>query len=448
MDLTRRMFLHLTGATAASFVLDGFAQEWPDDPYLRGNFAPVPDERTWDDLRVVGSLPPEMDGLYLRNGPNPQFPPRGRYHWFDGDGMLHGVWIAKGRARYANRYVETRGLKKEREAKKSLHGGFRSGPPLKNAANTSVVEHHGKLLALWEGGLAHEIDQKTLATVGEYNFAGPFPHPLTAHPKIDPATGEMIQFGIRNFSKPFLTYGVVNSAGKVAHTAFVEFGRSVLVHDFAITAKHAVFLDLPLRIDMMRGLVFDREAPARLGLLPRKGTEILWHAIEPCWMWHVLCATETGDEVRLLGARWDDFENPKHIALHEWRVGPGGVKERRLDDTTIEFPRINDAHIARDARYGYAAVAGEEEFTGLVKFDLAKGTSERHGFGKGRFGGEPVFVPRGKDEDDGWVVTFVYDAASKTSEVVVVAAQDFRGKPVARILLPGRVPHGFHGIWI
>ncbi len=457
MEISRRMFLHLSAGTAASFLMDGVdAQDpkgWPDDPFLKGNFAPVHEEGNWNDLKIVGAIPEELNGLFVRNGPNPQFPPRGPYHWFDGDGMLHGLWLRQGKARYANRYVVTGGLLKERKAGRSLFGGFRSGPPLKNAANTAVVRHHGKLLALWEGGLPHEIDPQTLATIGEYRFGRGLKSAFTAHPKIDPETGELFYIGVHPFGKPFLTYGEVDPKGAVTHTTALEYGRTVLVHDFAVTAKHAILPDLPLYLSMMSGLSYNPNAVARLGILPRKGKgeEIRWVTIENCWMWHVLNAHETEKEIVLTGVRWDHGEKPKATPLHRWEIPlrGGAVRETRLDDTDVEFPRINETRTGREVRYGYAGIAEEDEFTGFLKYDLARGTSERHEFGRGRFGGEPVFVPRpgSTAEDDGWVVGLVYDSAEAKSELLIVAAQDFKGKPVAKVMLPKRVPYGFHGAW-
>jgi carotenoid cleavage dioxygenase len=459
------------------------------NPFLSGNYAPVREEITADDLQVIGKVPAELDGMFVRNGPNPQFPPLKSYHWFEGDGMLHGVRLQGGKASYRNRYVQTDGWKEEHAAGKAIYGSFMDPPdlkriaagksPFKNAANTALVWHNGRLLALWEGGPPHEVKVPGLETVGLFNFQGKLQHPFTAHPKVDPQTGEMLCFGYNPMTAPHVQYTVVDRGGVIVRSTPISIPRPVMMHDFAITARHSIFMDLPETFSMERltkgqpPLKFEPELGARFGILPRhgKGDEIKWFDATPCFVFHVLNAYDEGDEVVVQACRMKEFpafldfqpqqrhpsdaNSPAQASspkLYEWRFNlkTGKVKEGPLDDTDTEFPRVNETLTGRKARYGYCGTGGGDFFDGLIKYDLEKGTNEKHVYGKGRTGGEGVFVPRrdAKTEDDGWLVTYVQDHARGKSEVVLVDARDFTGDPVARILLPARVPYGFHGAWI
>jgi carotenoid cleavage dioxygenase-like enzyme len=263
------------------------------NPFLQGNFAPVREEVTADDLTVIGKLPPEMDGMFVRNGPNPQFPPIKNYHVFEGDGMLHGVRIREGRASYRNRYIRTPYWKAENAAGRALFGSFLDPPSvtmlvglirnavkrlpmIKNTANTALVCHDGRLLALWEGGEPHEIQVPDLDTVCTYTYGGGLKHQFTAHPKVDPATGEMLFFGYSMF-KPSVQYGVVSAQGEIAGITTIDIPRPVIMHDFAITPQHTIFIDVPLTVSvkrMLRGkplLKFEPELGTRIGVLPRYG---------------------------------------------------------------------------------------------------------------------------------------------------------------------------------
>ncbi len=462
------------------------------NPFLRGNFAPVREEVSADDLAVVGELPPELDGMFVRNGPNPQFPPIKNYHVFEGDGMLHGVRIRGGRASYRNRYVRTAGWKAERAAGKALYGSFLDpldaaallrvlrnslirAPLIKNTANTALVCHDGRLLALWEGGEPHEIRVPDLDTACPYTFGGRLKNQFTAHPKIDPATGEMLFFGYSLFT-PSVRYGVLSGRGEIVHTTAFEVPRPVVMHDFAATPRHTIFVDTPLTVSvkrMLRGqplLKFEPGLGARLGVLPRygEGRDTKWFEVSPCYVFHTLNAYEDGDEVILLACRTEGFPEAffmppgaktgdgtpigKEFApvMYRWRLNTktGTAREEALDDAPADFPRVNEALVGSRTRYGYAL--NIHKVNELFKYDFERGRSERHGFGKGRFGGEAVFVPRpdARAEDDGWLVTFVHDEEDGASEMIVIEAGDFGAPPVARVRIPARVPYGFHGAWI
>jgi carotenoid cleavage dioxygenase-like enzyme len=479
MRMSRRDFLASDAASTAN-------------PFLQGNFAPVREEVTVDGLTVVGELPREMDGMFVRNGPNPQFTPIKSHHWFEGDGMLHGVRIRNGRASYRNRYIRTPYWKAENAAGRALYGSFLDPPDvalllrmlrnslkrlpmLKNTANTALVCHDGRLLALWEGGEPHEIRVPDLDTVCPYDYGGKLKHQFTAHPKVDPATGEMLFFGYSLF-KPSVQYGVVSARGEISGTTTIDVRRPASMHDFAVTPRHTLFMDLPLTINfkrLLRGrplLKFEPQLGARFGVLPRHGDgqAIKWFEVSPCYVFHTLNAYEDGDEVVLIACRTEEFPDsffmpPSTRTGHEamigkgfapvmyrWRLNmkTGAVREEALDDVPTDFPRINEGLAGSRARYGYAL--NINEVNELLKYDLERGVSERHDHGKLRIGGEGVFVPRpdAKAEDDGWLVTYVHDEEDGTSELIVIEAQDFGAPPVARVRIPARVPYGFHAAWV
>ncbi|MBD2141054.1 carotenoid oxygenase family protein [Anabaena sp. FACHB-1250] len=450
------------------------------NPYLQGNFAPINTEITTDTLEVIGELPPELSGMFVRNGPNPQRNPIGQYHWFDGDGMLHGVQLHHGKATYKNRYVRTKGWNIEHEAGKAIWTGMLEPPQLdnphgisKNTANTALVWHNKQLLALWEGGAPHHISIPDLETIGEYTYNDKLVSAFTAHPKVDPVTGEMMFFGY-GFRPPYLQYGIVSAQSELLSTVPIEIPMAVMMHDFAITENYSIFMDLPLTFSverMQRGepmLMFEKDRPSRFGIIPRHGdnSNIRWFECPSCYVFHTLNAYEAGDEVVLIACRMnstnvlisnDTYSDPLEGIpfLHRWRfnLSTGRVTEEQLDDVPGEFPRVNENLLGRKNQYGYVGKIVYSQnplFEGVIKYDFEKGTSQTHEFGKNRHGGESVFVPspNATAEDAGWLMTFVYDENSQRSELLVINAEDMTSEPIARVIIPQRVPYGFHGTWI
>ena len=425
----------------------------------------------------------------MRNGSNPKFAPRGRYHWFDGDGMLHALHFDGGTARYSNRYVSTEALATETAAGEALWTGInerpdfsRPGGPFKDTANTDLVYHGGRLLALWWlGGPCYQVELPSLETRGQYDFNGALPKGLSAHPKLDPVTGELMVFDF-DVLPPYLTYGVLSDDGELVHHTEVELPGPRLLHDLAITERHTIFLDFPLMWDpklLAQGkarVIFEADLPARFGVLERHadGARTRWFEASSCYMYHTINAweedSEGSSEIVIVGCR---IENPLadpgdygavpridvlrlEPYLHEWRLNldTGAVRERALDDVMTEFPRMNNARLGRPSRYAYSPRVAHTPallFDGFVKYDTQAGTSIAHEYGDGRFGGETVFAPRAGAagaEDAGYVLTFVTDAASGASEVMVVDAQRVEDGPIARVQLPARVPIGYHSWWV
>jgi carotenoid cleavage dioxygenase-like enzyme len=449
-------------------------------PYLEGSFAPVADEIAVERLAVVGELPAELDGTYLRNGPNPQFPPLGRHHWADGDGMVHAIELGGGRATYRNRWVRTKGFELERKRGRALWTGQLERPQLdhpdgatKSTANTSLVFHAGRLLALQDQGDPYELAPGDLATRGPYTFGRRLRHALCAHPKIDPASGELFAFGVSPIAKPHLAFSTVARDGELTHTTTLDLPGGVWMHDFAVTDRWAVFMNHPYTYDIRRLLrgeplaAFQPERGSFLGLLPKRasGNEVRWFAVAPCFALHVVNAWDDADDAVVVEAchRWsiDPLAESEGRAvdrpvLWRWRIElrSGRVREEQLDDRPAELPRIHDGYAGRRARFAYAARLRDDVqlplASGLLKYDLRRGGAEEHAHGAGCNGGEAVFVPRpgARDEDDGWMLFLVHDEIEARSELRVVDANDFTAPPRARVILPQRVPHGFHGLWL
>ncbi|MFT4624439.1 MAG: carotenoid cleavage dioxygenase-like enzyme [Myxococcota bacterium] len=457
-----------------------------DNPYLHGLFAPVTQERTATDLVIEGELPRELNGAYLRNGPNNQFAPINRYHWFDGDGMVHGVWFDDGRAHTRNRWVDTVGHRIEVERGAAVWPGV-LGPfdfslphgPLKDTANTDLVHLGDRVLALWyESGALLELDPATLATRGVFDADGQLPPRLSAHSKVDPATGDLLFFGYGD-QPPYMHYGVLRPDGSV-HRTDISLPGPRRPHDLGITPRFSILHDFPVFFDPeyfrrtgKRVPLFHREVPTRFGILPRFGTDadVRWFEFEPCYMLHVVNCWEEGDEVVMVGCRTADPTLKPDRAdgriaamlsglklqatLHEWRMdlATGATRERPLDDRFSEFPMIAPGVLGRKNRFAYLSEIPVEipaTFDALLKIDIATGAAQRFAYGPGVFGSEAPFVPRpgGTAEDDGWLVTFVTDTSDWSSACLVFDARDITVGPVAKVRLPARVPAGFHTTWV
>ncbi len=442
------------------------------NPYLEGNFAPVLEERTDDhELEVTGVVPPDLEGVLLRNGPNPLSVPDdpADYHWFSGDGMLHGIWLRGAKATgYRNRWVRTRSL----ASKVATVPPRGPSEPIDGPANTHVIRHAATTLALVESGFPHAISPD-LDRARIHDFDGTLASPMTAHPKIDPVTGELVFFGVDLFGPPFLRYHVVDATGQLTTTEEIDIPRATMIHDFGVTATRAVFLDQPVVFDLSlaaqgRPLPFrwSPDAGSRVGVLARNATgdDIRWISTDPSYVFHVLNAFDDGDRTVLDVVRYDSvFDTaPGEVitrsvpTLHRWTVDPAAnrVHEEVLDDTPVELPRVDPAVAGSRQRYGYCVRVGTDpdqpSFEGLVKYDFARDESVRYDPGEGRAPGEPIFVRAadGAGEDEGWVLSVVYDAARDASDLVILDATSFAGPPVATVHLPARVPFGFHGSWI
>ena len=444
-------------------------------PYLTGIHTPMAEELTLETLAVIGQIPTELNGRYCRIGPNPATPPNpARYHWFTGDGMVHGVRIEDGRALwYRNRWVRstavTRALGEPRAPGPRLHEEF--------AVNTNIIGQAGRFYALVEaGGTPVELDG-SLNTVAHNDFDRTLAGAFSAHPHRDPDSGELHAICYHATDMNHVYHVVLDPAGHVRREEPIAVNHGPSIHDCAITARFVLVFDLPVTFSMSATLAgysfpfrWNPEHPARVGLLPREGAgdSIIWCAVDPCYIYHVANAYDLDDGRVIVdvcvhdrnGHR--DFRGPdaEQIAFERWTVDPATHQVTReiLDATPQEFPRIDERLTGKPYRYAYSLCvpegrdtqAGMIGRTMLFKHDLVAQTRQVHDFGLERYPGEFVFIPRNEtaSEDDGWLMGLVVNMADETTDLAILNAQDFTAKPLARIHLPHRVPPGFHGNWI
>ncbi|MCH2169734.1 carotenoid oxygenase family protein [Myxococcota bacterium] len=461
-----------------------------ENPYLRGIHAPTATETTSDACpTIAGELPTDLEGALVRNGPNANVPPSNLYHWFDGDGMVHGVYFRNGQARYRSRWIRTRGLAAEARASESLWPGVmgpfdtqRSDGYIKDTANTDLVWHHGNLLALWYlCGTPYRIDPLSLDTLGPEDFGGALGSTVSAHPKVDPRTGELVYFTLSDFEPPFMRYGVVSREGELVHEIPIDLPGPRAPHDITITEHHSILHDFPffhdttvLREHGYRVARFHRDLPTRFGVIPRRGDadRLRWFEFEPGYVLHMVNAWEDGDWIVMDGClqpdpgirrRKEEGELASMLGylrinshLHRWRMNlrTGQTSEEALDDLNVEFPLPDTERYGEHTRFSYLhhlpADAYTVDFRALVKYDHESGASTRYDYPTGWFGGEAPFAPRrnSASEDDGYVISLMTHGEELRSECWIFDAREIERGPVARIALPQRVPSGFHAKWI
>ena len=337
--------------------------------HLRDNWAPVLDERTDTELRVEGTIPDVLQGTYVRTGPNPA---SGKSdHWFFGDGMVHGVRIAGGKAEwYRNRFVQTPNITDPDSGDVMAN----MGDLTRGTANTHVMPHNKKLLCLEEGHWPWTIDTE-LNTLGYENFGGALTTSMTAHPKVCPVTGELIAFSYMSPEPPFLHYIRISADGVLQQLEGIEIPNMVMMHDFNVTQNHVVFMDLPVcfnlgALETGMPFQFNRDAGARLGVMPRNGTnaDVRWFEIDPCYVFHPVNAHESGNTIVLhvsrqpeaFGSSNDDYAEVGRLWKWTIDLDAGTVTEEQIDDRPGDFGRVDDRLVGLDARYGYLmAMAGE-----------------------------------------------------------------------------------------
>lgn len=461
-----------------------------------GNFGPLRAEYDVADLPVAGELPSGLEGTLFRNGPNPQFEPRDpmRHHWFLGDGMIHAFTLRDGRASYRNRWVRTDKWMAENAAGCALGGGPMGMviPNVRNSgvANTNIIWHGGRLLALEEAHLPFEVDPATLATRGVQNFAGALEGPFTAHPKIDPVTGELVFFGYSagGWLSSTMTYGTLGRDGRVTRVERFEAPYCSMVHDFAVTERHVVFPILPLSGSMKRAMsgqmpyAWEPELGGHVGVLRRdQGVASLrWFRAESCYVFHVLNAWDEGGRVFVDVIQYDEAplfphaDNRRSVAngrprgasgsspagvggkLVRWTLdldgGTDAFTRTQVDDMNGEFPRLDERWAGSRNRFG--TFVGESRGDGapdtIAWLDLRAGTRTAFTLPRGDVASEPVFVPRSHSaaEGDGWLLTVVWRGEERRSDMIVLDTCGVDKGPVATVRLAHRVPFGFHGNWV
>ncbi|WP_059014717.1 carotenoid oxygenase family protein [Mycobacterium sp. M26] len=480
-------------------LLTTFASTLPaddDHPYRTGPWRPQRNEWSVEDVEVVqGAIPDDLEGVYLRNTENPLHPPISHYHPFDGDGMIHSIVFGNGKASYHNKFVRTDGFLAENEAGKSLWAGFIESPGdaiattgwgartrMKDASSTDVVVHRGEALtSFFMCGDLYRVDPRTGETLGKETWNGQIPEwGVSAHPKADPVTGELLFF---SYSKeaPYLRYGAVDKDGNLMHLTDVDLPGPRMPHDMAYTENYVILNDFPLFWDpelLPHGLHlprFYRDMPSRFAVVPRRGdlSKVMWFETDPTYVLHFTNAFEDGDEIVLdgffqhnpspstKGAKSLEDAAFRYLALdgfesrlHRWRFNltTGKATEEQLSDGFTEFGMVNPDVATKDYRYIYAATGepGWFLFDGLVKHDLKTGTEERISFGPGVFGSETPMAPRvgSTGEDDGYLVTFTVDMNDDASYCLVFDAARLSDGPVCKLRLPERICSGTHSTWV
>ena len=468
------------------------SRPFPKNPMLQGVFAPVFVEGVSCDLPVTGEIPKALNGTLYRNGPNPQFAPRGHYHWFGGDGMVHAFTLENGRAAYRNRWVRTPRFELERKAGEALFGGFgdpsNSDPSVTGkdfgVANTHIICHAGKLLALEESHLPFELTP-SLNSIGYHTFGGVLPTTIegrfTAHPKIDPENGELVGFSYSG-SGIFgtrMSLIIIAATGELRQD-FFEVPYCSFVHDFLMTRDHVVFPLLPLVGDMSRArrggpaYAWDPSQPALLGVVGRRAPigSLKWHPIPPCYVFHTFNAWTDGGSIHCDVIKYKraplfpDVEGnpaPPESTMGvpvRWSINLTGktddVKETQLADLPGEFPRLDERRAGTEYRRAFYNAYGPDQsspqvlFNTVAQLDLASGRASSFTVPDGDALSEPVFAPRSaaSPEGDGFLLTVQYIRDENRSDLLILDTSDLDNGPIARVHLSHRVPAGFHGSWV
>lgn len=458
---------------------------------LNGPFEPWHQQASTFDLEVVGQIPAELNGALYRTSSNPHVRPAdaNRHHWFDGDGMVYGVFLRDGKAQVANRWVETAGFKVEQENGKAVYGSIMNGgvvpdlsidPPLKNPANTNVTMFDDRLLVFCETDRPHELHPTTLETRGMYDFHGAVSGAVTAHWKTDPRNGDMLFYGVNGQE---LSWYRANSHGKLLESQTFDMGVACFMHDFVVTDDYAVFVINPTILAVegilagAPGAIWDPEASngTRFAVLNRHTLAVTWIDGGGAYSaTHFYNAYQDGDRIVVDGHRVDrwgwlkeeiaDIQPGQNcntwfdtMVAAPWRwvldLRNGRLSDHQISDVPGEFPRINDDYALREHNFGYyATTRGLDEWLtdGLAKHDFQGGQTTVIPTGDLISPSEPVFVPResGSSEDDGWVLSLWWNPVTRLSELMIHDALHFGTDPVARVKLNQRVPMGFHGNWV
>lgn len=455
--------------------------------FLNGNYAPIHDELTINGLHVKGKIPKELQGVYMRNGPNPAFPPITYTYPFDGDGMIHAVYLDEGKANYRNRYVETKSLQIERRAGRAVYGGImnplRLDPNVislngklietKNGAFIHIIRHAGRYLAMSESAPAYEMTAQ-LSTLGEYSPNNNQSVELGPHTRFDPMTGELFLI-CYNIKPPYLVCHKIDPQGDLVETVSIDKPYATMMHDFLLTQNYIVFIDCPAVLDaegFSTGGDFLSWQPGlgtRVGVLPRHKAKgmIQWFDIDPFFAFHFANAYEIENKIIIDYVHHENLKfatKAKSIGwpkLYKMMVDLNSKKviNQVMAEEAIEFPRINDAHNSLFNKYIYTPAKPSSFFknrnkvcpyNSLIKYDAITGKKEVHKFSIDDEVDEAVYAPalNAKSEDDGFIMLFVYNKISDNSRFVVLSAKDFTNEPLAEIELPRRIPHGLHGSWM
>ena len=489
--MNRRNFhrLAIAGAAAASagapwssaLAVEPVDVPWTsDDPHLSGNFLPVRNETTTGNLKVLsGRIPPDLRGVYMRNGPNSEFKPISFAYPLDGDGMIHAVYLEDGKARYRNRFVQTAGLAVERRVGRAVYGSFtlpapidaavfrpgESHVPIKNGAFVNIIRHGDHLIALNEATTSYEMSME-LDTLGEWTAGTEEPIRMGAHNRRHPRTGDLYALEY-SWRTPVVKFHRLNPSGLLVNTVSVELPMPMMIHDFILTEHYIVLIAGPAVFDIKAAqagksmLQWRPDLGMRIALLPLDGGAPTWVEGDPFFVYHFANGFERKGQIVVDMVHHAEFSFKGGASTFRRMtidLGRRNYKIAKFSDEVTEFPRINHLYEALPTRYVYLPTltssfktsnAPSAVFNTVLKFDTETGRSTRHDLGN-QIVGEAAFVPRpgGRHEDDGYLAAFTYDPLRGTSNFVLLDARRVEEAPVAVIELPQRVPQGLHGNWM
>jgi len=457
-------------------------------PYLQGNYAPIDEERDFGEsqLRVEGKVPEKLLGAYMRDGANVAYQPNHYVYPLDGDGMVHSVYFKDGHVSYKNRWVQTSHLKTERQFGRTIYGSvgkllevpaevIAAGGepnPIRNTANTNVLYHGGKLLAMWEGGFPHLLNND-LSTVGLYDYEGALKpgDALTAHPKICPDTGQLISCTQRWDSANYYVQ-IFDARGGHMKTIPVEFERKGIIHDLQITDNYVVIFYAPSFHSVEKAMkgenpfMWEPEKGTTIIAIPRDGSgrNVVFET-EAFFSWHFCNGFEQGGKI-LIDYVWINSipftqdqgtgveKQPRRMYRMSLDLKTRQVTNEQFSDVFCEFSRVDERRMGKDYRYGFAASSNRDwgdahGYNCTGRFDFQTGETKLWEFGAEANAGEPVHVPNPDSdrEEDGWIMNFVY-TPDEGAFLSILSAGDFDNGPVAKVHIPGRVPNGFHGNWM
>lgn len=442
------------------------------NPFLAGPFAPVSRECTETTLHVQGEIPETLNGMLLRIGPNPlQVENPAVYNWFVGDGMVHGLRLQGGRARwYRNRFIGVDNVNKM--LGRPIAPGPRRGPS--DAVNTNIIGHAGQLWALVEAGAYPVQLDAELNTLKHGLFDSAANLPFSAHPHVDPDTGELHAICYDALARSKVHYLVIDKEGKLKRNVAIPVQHGPMMHDCAITASQVIILDLPVTFSLAGALkgsslpyAWNPRHAARVGTLPRTGDakDIRWFSVDPCFVFHTCNAydLDNGNTVldvvvheRTFASSIQGPAENQAISFERWTLdrASGQVQRRVISHESQDFPRLDERFTGKPYRYAYtvgiSADPQQPTANQLFRHDLHTGETLTHHYGAGKVSGEAIFVPRhaGADEGDGWLMSYVHDLDGGPSQVVILDAQKLGEAPQAVIDLGVPVPLGFHGNWV
>ncbi len=464
------------------------------NPFLNFPFGAIQMECSASDLIVEGEVPEALSGTLYRVGPNQRFAPRGDYHLFAGDGMVHAFHIDDGKVDYVNRWIRTAKWKLEDRERRSLvnpMNPFDCDPDYAEfvltdkdgLANTAAVWHGGRMLVMEEGHPPYEIDPLTLESIGSWNYRGKLHTAMTAHPKVDPDTGEMVFFAYMA-TGPFssdVALHKVNREGILTESHIIPTPYSAMVHDFIVTEHYVVFPIMPITGSLERAMAggppfaWEADKGVYLGVMPRHGgtaEDVQWVPMDLCFAFHFMNGFDRDGVITVDACQFENaplFPTPEGESagkaapyLTRWTIDMNADKPRgvfkQLGDHEAEFPACDPRHVGKAYRHGWFTAPdgqlksplseNENFYNMIVHYDHDTGATQHFSCGQA-VTSEAIFVPRSEDaaEGEGYVLAVVTAFDTRTSSLFIFDAQHLADGPVAKVHLSHRVPAGFHGAW-